>query len=132
MLNWLVLQLKTQKPMEILTKIAHYTMTTISLMTAFGVFMHDGRVDRAAMTAMHSPFQATYSGSELLYRMKSFVETDAHTHPDHNAARSSLLNSFAYQSPSVPPRNQDQKRLHQQMLARGHHAFDNANLPIIA
>jgi hypothetical protein len=69
----------------------------------------------------------------MIQRFRSFVDTDAHTHPDHNAAKASLLNNFAYQSPSVPPRNQEQKRqLSQELRARGHHAFDNALLPVIA
>lgn len=101
-------------------------------MTAFGVFLHDGRVDKAATTALGSGIINFNSNSPILQRYKVFVETDAHTHPDHNAARSSLLNSFAYQSPSVPPRGNDQKRHgNGELRARGHFAFDNNTLPII-
>jgi len=119
--------------MTTVKKLTTYLVTFVSLVTALGVFMHDGRVDRAVMTRLHRPFTSSVATDELAVRYKAFVETDAHTHPDHNAARSSLLNSFMYQSPSVPPRNQEQKKhLMQECQPRGHHAFDNYNLPIVA
>ncbi len=115
-----------------LTKLFNTTMTVMSLLTAFGVFLHDGRVDKATTTALGSGVFSYANTGPILQRYRSFVDGDAHTHPDHNAARSSLLNSFAYQSPSVPPRGNDQKR-HELggLRARGHHAFDNATLPMI-
>lgn len=109
-------------------------MTTISLMTAFGVFLHDGRVDKATLTA------ARYYDKPILItpnavgaRFRDFVATDAHTHPNHNAAKNSLMSSFSYQSPSIPPReSQHRKHLLQNIEPRGRHAFDNMNLPILA
>jgi hypothetical protein len=116
-----------------LTKIFNVIMTYMSVLTAFGVFLHDGRVDKAASTAMKSGVVTFSNTGAALQRYRAFVDTDAHTHPDHNAARSALLNSFAYQSPSVPPKGNDQKRHgHDELRARGHHAFDNASLPVIA
>ena len=111
----------------------NHLMTGISLMTALGVFMHDGRVDKAATTAIYGPLvKVTHSGT-VLQRYQDFVSADAHTHPDHNAARSSLLNSFAYQSPSIPPRDQERKHhLLREMRTRGHFAFDNALLPFLS
>lgn len=103
-------------------------MSFIGLLTAFGVFMHDGRVDRAAITAMNRPFESMQVSRELAQRVKAFVETDSHTHPDRNAARSLLTNSFTYQSPSIPPRKKQHHLIDEHF---GRHAFDNANLPII-
>ena len=118
---------------QTINTIANYFMTAITLMTAFGVFLHDGRVDKATLTA------AKYYDKPLVIRpvdvggrFKDFVATDAHSHPDHNAAKSSLMSSFMYQSPSVPPRDGHNRRSLVQLLElRGRHAFDNANLPII-
>lgn len=107
-------------------------MAALSLITAFGVFMHDGRVDRAIIARYEKPFDGIYSAQGAALKLKTFVATDAHTHPDHNAARSSLLNSFAYQSPSVPPRKEDRHRLELENDLGGRHAFDNTTLPIIA
>ena len=107
-------------------------MTFLALLAAFGVFMHDGRVDRAAATAINKPIQIKFEDIAIGERVRTFMDGDAHTHPDHNAARASLLNSFQYQSPSIPPRNQEQKKhLMQECQPRGHHAFDNYNLPIV-
>ncbi len=107
-------------------------MTSVSLIAAFGVFLHDGRVDRAAVTALHRPFDSIETTAEMADRVRTFVEADAHTHPDHNAARASLLNSFTYQSPSVPPRKDQHQQLAEAGIGGGRHAFDNANLPVIA
>lgn len=116
-----------------LTKIFNVLMTYMSILTAFGVFLHDGRVDKAASTAIKSGIVSLSHTGQVLQRYRAFVDTDAHTHPDHNAARSSLLNSFAYQSPSIPPKGNDQKRHgSDELRARGHYAFDNTNLPMIA
>lgn len=121
--------------METLANIANKIMTGISLATAMGVFMHDGRVDRATMVALDQPTSsapASDTDQILGERIRAVVEVDAHTHPDHNAAKS-LINSFQYQSPSVPPRKEDANKLslRQIEIGAGRHAFDNANLPIL-
>ncbi|NCU37976.1 hypothetical protein EOL96_02885 [Candidatus Saccharibacteria bacterium] len=120
--------------MKTVQSLATYFMTTISLLTAFGVFLHDGRVDKAVTTRLHNPFANEKSVPiKIALRYRSFVDVDKHTHPDHSAAQRALLKSFAYQSPSIPPRNQEQKKhLQQECQPRGHHAFDNYNLPIVA
>ncbi len=94
--------------------------------------MHDGRVDKAAVAALKN--EPTMSMTHQLLtvdRLAEFIKTDAHTHADHNAARQ-LMNGFSYQSPSIPPRSQEQKRhMLQRFEPRGRHAFDNYNLPVI-
>lgn len=112
-------------------RILNSFIAIVSLFTATGVFMHDSRVDKAAMTALDAGKQANYKFVATSTKFKDFVATDAHTHPDHNAAKS-LLNSFARQSPSTPPRDQEQKKhMMQRVEPRGRHAFDNYNLPVI-
>ena len=108
-------------------------MTFISLITAFGVFMHDGRVDRAAITAVSKPVQGTITPGIIAVRFKNFLDTDAHTHPDHNAANRALMSSFFYQSPSIAPRRKSHhKDLKRMLETPPRHAFDNTNLPILA
>jgi hypothetical protein len=117
--------------MNTVQQIAHTIMTVLSIVTAFGVFMHDGRVDRAVTTSLYRPFDVV-SNNELTARMRSFVETDAHTHPDHSAVKNTLLSSFAYQSPSVPPRREaHHKYTLKQIENGGRHAFDNVDLPVL-
>lgn len=118
--------------MELLQTTLQKTMTFISLLTAFGVFMHDGRVDRAAVTAVSKPSQGTVTPGLIAVRFKSFLDTDAHTHPDHNTARAAYFRSFKYQSPSVPPRREQQhKHVLSELETGGRHAFDNTNLPVL-
>lgn len=117
--------------METVLTLANRIMTAITLATALGVFMHDGRVDKAATTAMYKSTPTAYTAPSMGQRYQTFVDGDAHTHPDHNAARSSMLNHFAYQSPSVPPRDNQKRHLLREWRSRGHFAFDNANLPIL-
>lgn len=95
--------------------------------------MHDGRVDRAAMVAVSNPAEIIpAAGETIAARMKTFTEADAHTHPDHNTAKN-LMNSFTYQSPSVPPRkDQHHKIVLSEIEMGGRHAFDNTNLPLLA
>lgn len=119
--------------MHKLITIFNHFMTGLSLLTALGVFMHDGRVDKATTTALYGPLKPVVTTGTVTQRYQDFVSGDAHTHPDHNAARSSLLNSFAYQSPSVPPRDQEHRRhLIRELRTRGHFAFDNALLPYLS
>jgi len=117
-----------------LKSFANLFMTSISLVTAFGVFLHDGRVDKATLTAVrYYDKPVMISPSAMGARFRDFVATDAHTHPDHNAAKRSLMSSFSYQSPSIPPReSRHRKHLMQLIEPRGRHAFDNVNLPILA
>lgn len=113
-----------------LQKFATNFMTTISLMTAVGVFMHDGRIDRATWVALKSPQAHLKTSGNLVARLKAFADTDAHTHPDHNTGRS-LINSFTYKSPSIAPRRMEKKADIEAEIEGGRHAFDNVNLPIL-
>lgn len=117
-----------------LKTIANHFMTTISLITALGVFTHDGRVDKAATTALtSSAMYGSLTVRPLQARMSDFASSDAHTHPDHNAANRALMSSFFYQSPSIAPRRKSHhKDLKRMLETPPRHAFDNTNLPILA
>ncbi len=112
--------------------ITNYFMTILSLFTAMGVFMHDSRVDKATSTALSSINSFGYAPVKAVAgRYSDFVSSDAHTHPDHNAANKSLISSFFYQSPSVAPRRKSHAKELARATAKPRHAFDNANLPIL-
>ena len=115
--------------------ITNHFMTAISLITAFGVFTHDSRVDKAATTALTSSAVALgyLPAKAVSARMSDFASSDAHTHPDHNAANRALMSSFFYQSPSIAPRRKSHhKDLKRMLETPPRHAFDNTNLPILA
>lgn len=111
-----------------------YFIAAVSLMTAIGVFAHDGRIDKAAMTAIGASSLVAYAASTATVQAKfaDFIATDAHTHPDHNAADSLLRNAFKYQQPSISPRRNSHHKQLKSLLDGGRHPFDNTNLPVLA
>lgn len=113
--------------------IIHFFTFSISLATACGVFIHDGRIDRATNSTLRStvgsygPVQA-HSKTQAV---DAGVNTVPHTHPEHGGR--SLLNGFSYKNPSTTPREKTSKRyMLQNASPRGRHAFDNHHLPLLA
>jgi hypothetical protein len=99
----------------------------ISLSTASGVLVHDTKIDRAAAVAFSAP--ATMATYEAPSKAISF-SSDAHTHVER-ASFAGAVNTLSGHTPSVQPRSNDKKHLMQKHVVRGHHAFDNYNLPIV-
>ena len=98
----------------------------LSLLTATGVFIHDARIDRAAVvpsTVSSKKAAAKVTLSEL------GLSGGDHTHPEHT---SRTLSGFTYKTPNYPPREMRIKRyLMQNVEPRGRHAFDNHHLPFL-
>lgn len=107
-------------------KFINITLATLSLLTATGVFIHDGRIDRA--TSALRPYamrKSVDSGTSDLG-----LSGNPHIHPERMGR---TLKGFAYQSPSVPPRESRSKRyMMQNYEPRGRHAFDNYCLPLVS
>lgn len=110
-------------------KLTNIFIAAISLLTATGVFIHDGRIDRAALSTR--PINAKHAtDSGATGASDSGLSGNPHTHPE-KAGRT--LKGFAYQSPSINPRENRLKRyLMQNYEPRGRHAFDNYHLPVIS
>lgn len=110
--------------------IANIIIASLSLVTATGIFIHDGRIDRAASTfrpisAKHSTDSGTAGASA-----DAGLAGHPHTHPE-KASRA--LKNFSYQSPSINPReNRSKKYMLQNAEPRGRHAFDNHYLPLVS
>lgn len=101
--------------------ITTWFMTIVSSITAFGIFIHDGHIDKAVLTGLDTPIDATHIGRT------------GHAHADYNASGNLLANSFAYQSPAVPPKNRSERKHRLQLPADlGRHAFDDELLPVLA
>lgn len=99
--------------------ITNWLMTTISALTAFGVLLHDGHLDKAMVTAFDTPLDASH------------IARSGHTHADYNAANNLLANSFTYQSPSLPPKNKSERKHRLDLPDTFRHAFDDELLPVI-
>lgn len=100
----------------------------LSLSTATGVLVHDTGVDKAVMTAAALP--AVVAGYELSNKSIKLGGTD-HTHTERGSL-AQAVRDVKSQNPRVQPRgSEDKKHLMQKFAPRGHHAFDNYNLPIV-
>ena len=117
-----------------LTQIFQALIALLSLTTAAGVFVHDMHVDIVATSVIGRTVSPAYVEAQETTPREPVHELRApHVHVDYNPANGGFLSQFLYQSPSVPPRGQDQKRhLLQEVQTRGHHAFDNYNLPVVS
>lgn len=101
--------------------VTKWFMTTITMITAFGVFMHDGHLDKAVATRYETLLDGVQIGR------------NGHAHADYNAAGNLLTNSFTYQSPAIPPKNRNERKHRLEILEDfTRHAFDDVFLPLIA
>lgn len=105
-----------------ITKLINATLLSLSLMTAGSVFLHDTRLDKVAAVM---PFTET---DQALTKLVSFGDT--HTHVE-KVSLSEISQEYGGGSPRIQPRNDEKKHLLQNRVMRGHHAFDNYNLPIV-
>ena len=95
----------------------------LSLITATGIVMHDTRIDKATTVAIVPPLAAGYEiGAKSL-------QADPHTHVERGSIQA--MNVFHSTAPAIQPRTHDKKHLLQRTVPRGHHAFDNYNLPLV-
>jgi hypothetical protein len=101
------------------------TAVIISLATATGVMFHDARVDRLMSVLLSMPITSSYEASP---RAISFDEL--HTHTEQVSLDQTMRD--AAQTFGLQPRaSEDRKHLLQKHTGRGHHPFDNYNLPLL-
>lgn len=99
----------------------------VSAATATGVFVHDTRIDKAAMTAVSAPaVMAAYEANTK----QTNLSPDLHPHSERGSL-SQAVHDLKTQNPRIQPRAEEKKHLMQKRVAKGHHAFDNYNLPIV-
>jgi len=109
-----------------LSSYIHYLqsfMVALSMTTATGMVVHDLQIDKATVVALASP--AAYADFEAANKLVNFGEM--HTHVERNA-----FSQLSTHEPIITSRfNESKKHLMQKYAGRGHHAFDNYNLPIV-
>jgi uncharacterized membrane protein len=110
------------------TSLINPLLMIMCISTATGVLVHDTRIDKAASTALALPsvMAEVDAGNKM-----AALAGDAHTHIERSSLRQAV-HDLKGQTPSVQPRgNQEKKHLLQKYVTRGHHAFDNYNLPLV-
>lgn len=109
-----------------LSSFIHPALIALSLSTATGVLLHDTRLDKATTVGLSIPAAITsYDANTKLVSIN-----DLHTHHERMAF-SQVVQNIKGENPRIQPRNEDKKHLLQKRAAKGHHAFDNYNLPIV-
>ncbi|MDB5165223.1 MAG: hypothetical protein JWM00_113 [Candidatus Saccharibacteria bacterium] len=100
----------------------------LSLSTMVGVLVHDTKLDQFTTSFLAVPaIVATYDGVNSALKLG-----DPHTHTERMVI-SQLSRSLAMENPRLQPRgHEDKKYVLQKNVVRGHHPFDNYNLPVIA
>ncbi len=99
----------------------------LSLSTSTGVFLHDTRVDKAALTALSGAASNTTSDANI--KLVNHA-TDSHTHVERHSLSQSP-HAARGDNPRIPPRaNSEKKYLSQKNLGLGHDPFDSYALPL--
>jgi hypothetical protein len=99
----------------------------IAVMTFVGIAIHDTKIDKFTAMAIAVPVvMAAYEGAHLLHALGG----DSHTHVDRIS-----VEKTANKNTSMPPqlgarRFKDKKYRLDANVSKGHHSFDNYNLPI--
>lgn len=88
-----------------------------------GVFVHDTKIDKFATMALSlsAPAVNYESGNRIVN-----IGGDLHTHAEQVS-----LSQMTRDTPRIQPRGDEKKHLLQKRVMKGHHPFDNYNLPIV-
>lgn len=99
----------------------------LTLSTTIGVLVHDTKIDQFTTALFAVPaLVASYEGAQGAIKM-----TDPHTHVER-VSISQFGRSLTLDNPRVQPRNDNKKYRLEKQVVKGHHPFDNYNLPVIA
>lgn len=98
----------------------------ISLFTATGVALHDTKVDRAFATTINSPIMSQSIASPG----EGFKGSELHTHVERTSF-AQAVHDIQSGAPRINPRGDHKKHVTPKAVVRGHHAFDNYNLPLV-
>lgn len=100
----------------------------VSFSTLFGVIIHDTKVDQFTTTLLATPaVMSSYEGVAGVIK-----GADPHTHVER-LTLSQYVRGMSSDNPRIQPRLSDEKKYAlQRNVMKGHHAFDNYYLPVIA
>lgn len=113
------------KTNTMLANILNSVAIVMSLVTASGVFLHDTRIDKAATTAMTNPAIVLNDATST----DKLINWDAHA-SEERSSFSQAVRDLQSTTPRIQPRSDSKKHLLQNRVMRGHHPFDNYNLPL--
>lgn len=112
--------------MQYSKKLSHIAIALLSLTTALGVFVHDTKMDQAAVTALALP--VAILGLESVEKPLK-ITGDPHTHSERGSL-SQAIRGINGGTPRIQPRDDDKKYHLQKKVAKGVHAFDGYYMPL--
>ncbi len=107
-----------------LTSVLSSLSLLFTLGTLSGVVLHDTRLDKAATILATPVSPTTYEIGN-----KPLVGGDAHTHVERGSF-SQAMKTYQTSTPGMQPRD-ERKHMLAKHVPKGHHAFDNYNLPLV-
>lgn len=111
-----------------LTTIFNSLAIFLSLSTSTGILLHDTKIDKAVTTALATPLLASTIDSSV--KTVTF-KIEPHSQVERVSFAKALVAAQS-DNPRIQPRtNEDKKYQLPKNVFRGHHAFDNYNLPIV-
>ncbi|MEO5950716.1 MAG: hypothetical protein ABIQ04_04685 [Candidatus Saccharimonadales bacterium] len=100
----------------------------LSLFTATGIALHDTKIDKAFVTTTNIP---SISRVNVESAMTAVVRaSEPHTHVER-ASVAQAIHEIQGGAPRIHPREDSRKHVTPKNVPRGHHAFDNYNLPLV-
>lgn len=119
---------KPHKNKNMLPLLLNPLAVIMSFSTATGILIHDMHIDTAASTAFSMPsMTASYEANNKYMNL----DGAAHAHVERGSLSQAIID-LKMQNPRIQPRvAEDKKYLLQKRVMRGHHMFDNYNLPIV-
>lgn len=105
--------------------------TAIAVMVVLGIALHDTKLDSLTKIALAIPILAvTYEGANML--ALAGIGGDAHTHVERVSVEKTAARATSWTPNLGSRKNQDKKYRLNTRVQKGHHAFDNYNLPVVA
>lgn len=105
--------------------------TAIALLTVTGIALHDSKLDSLTKIALAIPvFVVSYESANML--ALAGLAGDAHTHVERVSVERTASKSTSWTPNLGSRKNQDKKYRLNNRVQKGHHAFDNYHLPVIA
>jgi len=107
--------------------VTKYASLMVAAMTFVSVAVHDTKIDKMTTIAIALPVLAVYESAHLL------MSTDgSHTHVEKVSVLKTALKNTSLLPQRQTRQNEDKGYRLGRGVPKGHHPFDNYNLPVVA
>lgn len=108
-----------------------FVPTLVALLTVTGIALHDTKIDSLTKIALAVPiFVVSYESANML--ALAGLAGDAHTHVESVSVARTASKATSWTPNLGSRKNQDKKYRLNNRVQKGHHPFDNYNMPLFA